>query len=177
MNVLDVAENSVRAGASLIEITLVQNSSANRQTLLIADNGKGMDADMVQKVTDPFTTTRTTRKVGLGLPFLKMAAEMTQGSLSIESTVGVGTKVTAVFTLDHIDLMPLGDMGSTISALVQGSPDTDLVYRFEKDGDIYVFDTREAREVLDGVPLSEPSVLLFIRQHVQEGMQEILGSR
>ena len=114
MNVLDVAENSVAAGATLVAITLSIDTAAKRMTLTITDNGKGMPPEMAARVTDPFCTTRKTRKVGLGLPFLKMAAEMTGGALSIESTVGKGTCVTAWFTLGHIDLAPLGDMSATV---------------------------------------------------------------
>lgn len=174
MNVLDIAENSVRAGAQNIDISIVQSTAQDRQTLSIADDGKGMDADMVARVTDPFTTTRTTRKVGLGLPFLKMAARQTGGELAIQSQVGRGTTVTATFGLSHIDLMPLGDMGSTMATLVQASPDIDFTYRFERDGRAFDFSTQEARQILDGVPLNQPEVVLFIRGHVDEGMKEIL---
>ena len=109
-------------------------------------------------MTDPFCTTRKTRKVGLGLPFLKMAAEMTGGALSIESTVGKGTCVTAWFTLGHIDLAPLGDMSATVAGLIQCSPDI----------------TRELRAVLDGVPLSEPSVALWLREYLAENTEQLL---
>ena len=120
MNVLDVAENSVAAGATLVAITLSIDTAAKRMTLTITDNGKGMPPEMAARVTDPFCTTRKTRKVGLGLPFLKMAAEMTGGALSIESTVGKGTCVTAWFTLGHIDLAPLGDMSATVALWAPG---------------------------------------------------------
>lgn len=174
MNILDIAENSVRAGASLVGITLEQDTGKTTQCLTIADNGKGMDAEMVARVTDPFSTTRTTRKVGLGLPFLKMAAEQTGGSLCIESTVGVGTTVTATFGLGHIDLMPLGDIGGTMATLVQGSPDIDFVFCFCRDGDSFQFDTRNARAVLEGVPLNEPQVVLFIKEHVAAGVAAVM---
>lgn len=175
MNILDIAENSVRANASLIQISLVQNTLAGCQTLVIQDNGKGMDAEMARRVTDPFCTTRTTRKVGLGLPFLKMEAEMTGGNFKLESTPGVGTTVTATFTLAHIDLSPLGDIGSTIATLAQCNPAIDFVYSFKKDEQGFVFDTREAREILGDVPLSQPSVAIFIRDYVTEQMKEITG--
>jgi len=153
MNVLDVAENSVAAGATLVAITLSIDTAAKRMTLTITDNGKGMPPEMAARVTDPFCTTRKTRKVGLGLPFLKMAAEMTGGALSIESTVGKGTCVTAWFTLGHIDLAPLGDMSATVAGLIQCSPDIDFVYTVQADGEQFAADTRELRAVLDGVPL------------------------
>ena len=174
MNVLDVAENSVAAGATLVAITLSIDTAAKRMTLAITDNGKGMPPEMAARVTDPFCTTRKTRKVGLGLPFLKMAAEMTGGALSIESTVGKGTCVTAWFTLGHIDLAPLGDMSATVAGLIQCSPDIDFVYTVRAAGGEFCADTREMRAVLGGVPLSEPSVAQWIREFIEENTQPIL---
>lgn len=174
MNVLDVAENSVAAGATLTEITLLIDPAQKRMTLSIADNGKGMSPEMAARVTDPFCTTRKTRKVGLGLPFLKMAAEMTGGTLQIESTPGKGTTVTATFVLGHIDLMPLGDMAATIAGLIQCNPDIDFVYTVAAEGAHFTTDTRELRAVLDGVPFSEPSVALWIRAYIAENTADIL---
>ena len=174
MNILDVAENSVSAGASLVRITLGQDTAAALQTLTIEDNGRGMSAEMAAAVTDPFVTSRTTRKVGLGLPFLKMAAEMTGGQMHITSALGAGTTVAATFGLGHIDLAPLGDIGGTVATLCQGAPDTDFVFTFTRDGREFAFDTRQAREILGGVPLDTPEVTLFIRDHVREGVQQVL---
>ena len=174
MNVLDVAENSVAAHATLIDITLSIDTAARRMTLSITDNGKGMPPEMVQRVTDPFCTTRTTRKVGLGLPLLKMAAEMTGGSLAIESTVGKGTCVTASFTLGHIDLAPLGDMSATVAGLIQCNPEIDFVYTVRADGEQFTADTRELRAVLDGVPFSEPAVALWLREYLAENTEHLL---
>lgn len=175
MTILDIAENSVRAGAGRVDITLSQNTQDALQWLIITDNGKGMSPEMARAAADPFTTTRTTRKVGLGLPFLKMAAEQTGGGLSIESEEGKGTTVSARFTLGHIDLMPLGDIGGTVAALCQLNPDMDFVFTYVKDDGRFVFDTREARRVLDGVSLCTPSVAVFIKDHVNEGVNEISG--
>ena len=109
LNVLDIAQNSVRAEASLIQISVDVDEAADTLTITIEDNGCGMTTEQTARVTDPFFTTRTTRKIGLGVPFFKMAAESTGGSFSIQSEPGVGTKVTAVFGLSHIDRMPLGE--------------------------------------------------------------------
>lgn len=174
MNVLDVAENSVAAGATLITIALTIDTAQKLQTLSIGDNGKGMSPEMVQSVTDPFCTTRKTRKVGLGLPFLKQAAEMTGGAMHIESELGKGTTVTATFTLGHIDLMPLGDMAATVAGLIQCNPELDFVYTASADGEAFTADTREMRALLEGVPLSEPSVALWVREYLQENTEEIL---
>ncbi|MEG1153408.1 MAG: sensor histidine kinase [Ruthenibacterium sp.] len=174
MNVLDVAENSVSAGATLTQITLIINTQQKLQTLTIADNGKGMPPEMLARVTDPFCTSRTTRKVGLGLPFLKMAAEMTGGTLAIESTLGVGTTVTATFTLGHIDLMPLGDMASTVAGLIQCNPDVDFVYTITADDESFTVDTRELRAVLDGVSFAEASVAVWVKEYIEENTESIL---
>ena len=175
MNVLDIAENSVAAGAKLIEITLVIDTGAKLLTLSVADNGKGMPPQMLETVTDPFTTSRTTRKVGMGLPLLKMAAEQTGGKLDIKSTQNVGTVVTATFTLGHIDLMPVGDMASTIATLIQCNPDTDFVFTAKADGDSFTADTREMRVILGGdVSFAVPQVALWLNEYLAENTKEIL---
>lgn len=174
MNVLDIAQNSVAAGADLIEIGLCIDSAQKRMTLTIADNGRGIPPELAGRVTDPFCTSRSSRRVGLGLPFLKMAAELTGGSLCLESQVGRGTTVRAVFTLGHIDLAPLGDMSSTVSGLVQCNPLLDFVYTVEADGERFCADTREMRELLGGVSLAEPEVALWIRDYLEENTQHLL---
>lgn len=177
LNVLDIAQNSVRAGATLIEITVDEQPAADTLTITVKDNGCGMTPEQVQRVTDPFFTTRTTRKVGLGVPFFKMGAEMTGGSLSIASEPGKGTAVTAIFGLTHIDRMPLGDIAATISSLVQCNPDIDFTYTFRHGAGEFTADTREFRQVLDGVPLSEPSVVGFIGSFIRENTREILDTQ
>lgn len=172
LNVLDVAENSTRAGASLVEITLAADTKADTLTLIIKDNGCGMTPEQVAHVEDPFYTTRTTRKVGLGVPFLKQAAESTGGSFKIESEPGVGTIDTAVFGLSHIDRMPVGDISTTIQNLIVFHPDTDFVYTYRYDDREFVLDTREFREVLGGVPLDTPDVAQYIKEYLTENKQE-----
>ena len=174
MNVLDVAENSVAAGSTLTEIALTIDTAQKKLTIEIADNGRGMSEEIVRRVTDPFYTTRTTRSVGLGLPFFKEAAEATGGSFSIRSAPGAGTTVTATFTLGHIDLAPLGDMSGTIVGLVQCNPDIDFVYRVRADGEAFCMDTRELREILADVPLSTPQVAVFLRSYLQENTDYLL---
>ena len=174
LNVLDIAQNSISAGAKLIEIDIREDTAKRLLTIRIADDGCGMTREKLKSVIDPFYTTRTTRKVGMGVPLFRMAAEMTGGALSIESTVGKGTCVTAWFTLGHIDLAPLGDMSATVAGLIQGSPDIDFVYTVQADGEQFAADTRELRAVLDGVPLSEPSVALWLREYLAENTEQLL---
>lgn len=172
LHLLDIAQNSVTAGARHIDLTLEEDEQRDCR-LVIADDGKGMTPEFLASVTDPFTTTRTTRKVGLGLPLLRMMAEQTGGSMEIESQVGVGTTVIALFRAGHIDCPPLGDLPSTVSLLIQGAPDVEWTYRHTTPKGTCVLDTRELRAVLGEVPLSEPSVALWIKEYLQEQEQII----
>ncbi|MBR4410151.1 MAG: ATP-binding protein [Firmicutes bacterium] len=172
LNILDVAQNSVTAKATLIEISITGDSTSDLLTIRIADNGCGMTEEQVRNVTDPFFTSRKTRKVGLGIPFFKMAAELTGGSFQIESAVGVGTTTTAVFGLSSIDRMPLGNMADTMRVLVGPNPDIDFVLTMELDGSGFVMDTRSFREVLGpDIPLSEPQVLNYIEEYIHENTE------
>ena len=175
LNILDVAENSTRAGASLVEITVDADTVSDRLTIVIKDNGCGMTREQVSQVTDPFFTSRTTRKVGLGVPFFKYAAESTGGSFSIESRLGEGTEVTAVFVLSHIDRMPLGDMTATIQTLIQGHPDTDFLYVYRCGEKEFSLDTREMRAILGDVPLTTPEISSYIKDYLTENKLETDG--
>lgn len=175
LNVLDVAENSIRAEASLVEILVTIDLEENMLKVQIIDDGKGMTKEQMAKVTDPFFTTRTTRKVGLGIPFFKLAAEATGGSFQIESEVGKGTKVTTIFKLDHIDRMPLGDINSTIHTLVVYNPQTDFLYRYTYGQESFELDTRQIKEILGGVPLDAPEVSAYIKEYLDENKSETDG--
>ncbi|HEX3025998.1 MAG TPA: ATP-binding protein [Clostridia bacterium] len=173
LNILDIAQNSVSAGASLIEITVDEQPGPDSLIVTIRDNGKGMTPEQVEAVTDPFYTTRTTRKVGLGVPFFKMAAEMSGGSFSIRSKVGEGTVVCGKFGLSNIDRMPIGDVNATILTLITCNPGLDFVYTRRKGGGEFILDTREVRNVLGEVPLNNGEVTLWIRDFLREGEAEV----
>ena len=175
MNVMDVAQNSISAKADLIRLTVEEDTAADRLTIRLEDNGCGMTPEQVSHVTDPFFTTRTTRKVGLGVPFFKLAAESTGGHFHIESEPGKGTSVTAVFGLSHIDRMPLGDITSTIHNLIIYHPDTDFIYTYQYDDSSFTLDTRQMREILDGIPLNAPEVSDYILEYLTENKQETDG--
>ena len=172
LNILDIAENSVKAGATLTEITV--NETDDTLTLKISDNGCGMTAQTLKAVTNPFYTTRTTRKVGMGLPLLKMEAEQTEGTFEITSKSESeypedhGTCVTAVFNKKHIDYTPLGDVVSSIVTLIQGHPDTDFLFTHTYGNKNVTLDTRELRVVLEDVPLNSYEVLDFINNFLRE---------
>ena len=173
LNILDIAQNSIHADATLVQILLTEKEESLK--LSIIDDGKGMSEEFLARVTDPFSTTRTTRKVGMGLPLLKLAAEQTGGYMTIASRERSvhpedhGTEVTAFFYKNHLDFTPLGDVISTVVSLVQGSPEVDFLFRHSFPDHEVELDTREIREVLgDDVPLSSPDVLVWIRETLRE---------
>ena len=176
LNVMDIAQNSVTANASLITITVNESDKDDFLDIFIEDNGKGMTKEQVQSVIDPFFTTRKTRKVGLGIPLFKMAAEQTGGYLTIESEVGIGTKVHAHFVKSSVDMTPLGDINSTVKILIQCNPIIDFVFNHSTDNGEFTLDTRQLREVLgEDVPLSTPDVLEWIGGFLEEQSDIIYG--
>lgn len=172
LNILDIAQNSVRANATYIEILIDIDSSKHLMRVCIDDNGCGMTDEQLQAVTDPFFTSRTTRKVGLGIPFLKQSAECTGGTFSIQSEKGTGTTVSVTYHTDHIDCMPLGDITETILTLVTSYEEIDFLYRYMIDGKGFVLDTREMKKILGDVSLSEPDVRMFIQEFLTENKAE-----
>ncbi len=176
LHLIDLAENSVSAGARTIKIGVCEDLKADRLTASIEDDGRGMDAETVKKVTDPFYTSRTTRKVGLGIPLFKEAAEECNGELNISSKLGEGTRVEVSFKHSHIDRMPLGNLSTTFLGLLVGHPDLHWVFRYtaRKDGaeETFEFDDQPIKETLDGLPLTHPEVLGFVRGMIDEGVAE-----
>ena len=167
LHVLDIAQNSITARASRLEVTLAEEGE--ELILTIADNGCGMSPQLLSQVSDPFTTTRTTRKMGLGLPLLRLAAEQTGGAMHIESAEGVGTTVEARFHPGHIDCPPIGDMADTVSLLIQGAPELELIYTHRRGSVSFQLDTGELRAQLGPqVSLAEPEVILWIREYIAE---------
>lgn len=175
LNILDVAQNSISAGAKLIEISVVADIKSDTLTVVIKDNGCGMDEEKLKKVIDPFFTTRTTRKVGLGIPFYKLAAENTGGTFNITSQLGLGTTVTAVFGLSHIDRMPLGDINFTIHTLVTLNSEIDFYYLYEIDERSFTLDTKEFRKILGDIPFNSPEVSAYINDYLNENKQVVDG--
>jgi anti-sigma regulatory factor (Ser/Thr protein kinase) len=173
LHLLDIAENSISAKANNITIEVKEDTHQDRLVLVVQDDGVGMDEEMVRRVVDPFVTSRTTRKVGLGIPLLKAAAEGCNGCLTIESQPGKGTRVEVVFQRSHIDRMPLGDITSTILSLVVGTPEVHWTFRYFFDGDRFVFDDAPIKRELEDIPLTEPGVINFIRVYLQEGIQHV----
>lgn len=171
LNILDVAKNSVVAGADNVIISLVTDADG-MLTLIIKDDGCGMTEETVKNVTDPFYTTRTTRKVGMGLPLLKLAAEQTGGYLKLESSKAEndhGTTVTAVFDTKSIDFMPIGDIVSTICILIAGSPEIDFDFSDITQDRQVSLQTKELRAVLgEDISLAEPEIQAWISEYLSE---------
>ncbi len=173
LHILDVAENSINAGATLIRITVVEDIFRDLLQIEIEDNGKGMTGEVAARVTDPFYTTRTTRKVGLGLSLLEQAAQDAGGGLTVGSRENEGTTVSATFRHSHIDRKPLGNLADTMTVLIVGKPDIDFVFTYRKNDRSYALDTRTVRRELEGIPLNTPSVAAAIKGELEAAMEEL----
>ena len=174
LHLLDLIQNSVKAGASLIEIIITEK--AGLLTIELNDNGCGMSEEFLQRVESPFTTTRTTRKVGLGIPLFKQAALMAGGDFGIISRQGEGTRIKASFEINNIARAPMGDLAGTILGQVLSTPvtpDYRLLYAVEDAS--FEFDTREIRRQLEGVPLDAPDVIAWMKDYLEEGIRELNG--
>jgi anti-sigma regulatory factor (Ser/Thr protein kinase) len=170
MHILDIVQNSISAGASNIWIEVLVSIARDLLSISVKDDGKGMTPEMVAKVTDPYCTTRTTRKVGLGLPLLRQGAEQAGGSLSIDSTVGVGTTVKAVYGLSHIDRPPMGDLANAYVLLLGANPDINIVLHYTTDEEDFSISTKELDEALDGLPLNDPQVMKLVYEMVSSNI-------
>ncbi|HQK05427.1 MAG TPA: ATP-binding protein [Anaerolineaceae bacterium] len=173
LHLLDIAENSISAGASRIEIVLSEDSALDLLQMSIIDNGKGMSKEMIAQVTDPFITSRTTRKVGLGIPLLKAAAEDCNGSLNITSEPGIGTELTVKFQRSHIDRMPIGDLVSTIVNLIICNPLIHWIFSYQYNEKSAIFDDEPVKQTIGDIPLTEPEILTCIRSMIEETIQEV----
>lgn len=173
LHILDIVQNSIVANAKLIEVAVDANTDADTLIISVIDNGKGIPSEMLEKITDPYTTSRTTRRVGMGIPLLKDACELTGGSLSIASEVGKGTRLQALLKFSHIDRQPLGDMAGVMMLLINANPQIDFVYSHSLNGNEYVFDTREVKEALDGIAINEPEVYRMLKEMISLNLDEI----
>lgn len=177
LHILDIAENSITAGAGHITIVVREETARDLLTVEISDDGEGMPAAVVEQATDPFYTTRTTRKVGLGLALLNEAAVAANGTVNVRSTPHLGTTVTATFQLSHVDRKPLGRLADTITALIAARSDINVSYERERDGRSFAFDTREIRDRLDGLPLNSVRTLNFIRDYLSQEEEHIVSEQ
>ncbi len=177
LHILDIVHNSVRANARLIEIIINEDPAADRYSLQITDNGKGIEPEMLLTVSDAYTTSRTSRKVGLGLPLLRQNAEQAGGGFSIASQLGQGTQVLAWFGHKHLDRPPLGDIAGVLVQLFAAFPEIVFIYKHQTTKGDYVCDTREIMESLDGTPLHQSDIRKFVIEMIDENLDEIGASR
>jgi hypothetical protein len=169
-HILDIAENSVRAKASLVEISIIEDSVKNILSIEINDDGVGMTPEEIKKAFDPFYTTKKVRRVGLGIPLLSDAAERTGGGLILDSIKGKGTRLKVTFQLDHIDRQPLGDVVSTFIILIAGNSETDFLFKYIKNDHEFELNTREIRQEIGDIPINHPEILKYIRGVLEEGL-------
>ena len=173
-HVLDIAENSMAAGARRIVVTLQERDREGWVELRVEDDGCGMDPETVARVTDPFVTSRTTRRVGLGIPFLKQVAELCDGELHLASEKGKGTTLAARFRADAVDCPPLGDLAATVVTLLAGSPDRSWTFRFFRGDGAFEVDRDALVEILEDPRLFQtPAVAHWVRNYVEEGLTEL----
>ena len=166
LHILDIVENSITAGADRIEIKIIEDTKANIFSIEIKDNGKGMDKELLENACDPFYTTRTTRRVGLGIPMLAQAAKECMGNINVVSAKGEGTAITVSFQHNHIDRKPLGDMEKTLVILIVSNPDINFIYEHKINDNMYTLDTTEIKNDLDGVPINTPEVIRIIKDDI-----------
>lgn len=170
---MDLVQNSIRAHADFIEISIHTDLIEHTLLVTIKDNGTGMSREQLEHVIDPFYTTRTTRKVGLGIPFFRSAALQTGGNFTISSTPGLGTMITATFVQSNIDCMPLGDIVNTILILITMNETIDFLYTYSNTNKSFFLDTRELRHILGDIPFSTPDVKEFIKSYLMEHQLEV----
>ena len=172
-HILDIVQNSIRAKAKLISIEIAEKPDDDQYIITITDNGTGMSKEHLLRSFDPFYTSRTTRKVGLGLSLFKQNAEMTGGSFSIESELGKGTKVTAIFGMNHLDRPVMGDLVGTLLILFCSSDNINYVFKHQTPSGSFKLDTREVRQILDNVPINHPEIRPFLKEMLQENLEQI----
>jgi anti-sigma regulatory factor (Ser/Thr protein kinase) len=173
LHILDLVQNSVKAGANVVKISITEDTKINILEIKIIDNGEGIDAELISKVDDPFYTTGN-KKTGLGIPLIKQQAEATNGKFEINSVPGKGTTLYALFTYDHIDRQPLGDIASTIVSLIRAYPDVEFIYTHSYNNRKFNMDTCELKAELQGIPINSKEIIAFIKEMIEENLHEII---
>lgn len=173
LHILDIVQNSIRAKAKLIGIEISELPDQNQLIITITDDGSGMNPEQLKRAIDPFYTSRTTRKVGLGLSLLKQNAELTGGTFKLESESGKGTQVRAIFGLNHLDRPVMGDLIGTLLLLICSSGETDYVFKHQTPSGEFTLDTCELKQTLENVPINHPKVRSFLKEMLQENLEQI----
>jgi len=176
LHILDIAQNSIKANSENLRIAIIEDLNLDKLLIKIKDDGDGMDADTVAKVVDPFYTTRTTRKVGLGIPMYKALAENCDGSFSIKSELGIGTEVDAEFRYSHIDRVPLGNMADTIITIILSNPNMELIYTHSVNDKKFTFNTKEIKKILGEVSIANLEVISWLKDYLKEGIDNLYST-
>ena len=171
---MDIAQNSIRANAKRVAVCVDVDEESDMLSIEIEDDGDGMGEEALKAATDPFYTTRTTRKIGFGLPYYEMAANMCGGRFEIQSEQGAGARVFASFRISHIDRAPLGNTGQTFALLAGANPAVDFTYKLTRGERSFVFSTGEIKELLGGVSIGEPEVVVYMESYINENSQNII---
>jgi len=175
LHILDIVQNSISAGADLVKILIDEDISGDKLIITVEDNGIGMEKHIIEKVKDPFYTSRSTRKVGLGVPLLLAAANRCEGNLFIESEPGKGTKLTAVFKYSHIDRAPIGNIWDTMAGLILCNETVDFIYKHKYGNKVFELSTIDLKNTLKEVPITSPEVAVWIREYLREKIKELYG--
>jgi len=173
LHLLDIVQNSLAAGATFITVRINENPRKNISVLSVEDNGCGMNAEQLQKLSDPFFTSRTTRRVGLGVPLLRQSAEQSGGTLEVVSEPGKGTRLTARFQYDHLDRPPLGDMANAIVLMISANPGVDFAYRYTYNEKSYEITTIQLKDALDGAPLNDLYIMEMVEEMIRENQNDL----
>ncbi|MGM0606945.1 MAG: ATP-binding protein [Candidatus Muiribacteriota bacterium] len=173
LTILDLAENCIRAEADFVKIQLDENIKSDILTLIIEDNGKGMTSMFVKQITNPFTTTRTTRKVGLGIPFAKQIADMCEGDLAVNSQIGKGTEIILKLKHSHIDRPPLGDIGSLFHSLIVLNPEINFLFNYSTEKGSFSLDIREWKKILEDIPVNTSEISKALKNEIKKGLNKI----
>jgi len=177
LHILDLVQNSVRAGAKNIYIIIEEDSKKDILSIEVIDDGKGMDKETIEKVQSPFFSSKLDKRVGLGIPLLKQSAIHCDGEFKIESVPGEGTRVKAIFRSSHIDLPPMGDLENTFFTIITTIPDVNFCIRYKKDSKIFSLDTSEIKKLLGDIPLTHPEVLGFLKKYIHENFKKMMEVR
>lgn len=173
LHILDIVMNSVKAKSKLIEISIYESNMENLIKINIKDNGIGMDSETLKNVTNPFYTTRTTRKVGLGIPLLKEAAERSNGYFKIISRLNIGTEIECTFEKNNIDRAPIGNIGDTMMVLINSLEDCEMIYKHVINDKEFIFSTIQIKELLDGANIKDNNVIIWIKEYINENIKEL----
>lgn len=175
LHILDLVQNSIEAGSSIVRLDIIENKAEDFLSITVSDNGRGMHKDEIIAVRDPFVTSRTTRRIGLGLPLIEMYTKMCEGSLSIKSKKGTGTMVEAVFKYGHIDRPPLGNIKDTIKTIIIANPYLDFQYSHTVNNHRFKFEADDIRASLDGIPISHPEVIQWLDEYLEDNLACLYG--